>query len=330
MTRTLGVTTLLALTVSVAACNAQCAVTSASLSEGAMAAAIDPQTKAPLAAVTSFAPDAAAIYATAKLSLAPPDTKIKATFHYLEGGDREIAQDEVTTDGTRYVQFTLSPPVNGWPAGQYEARLLLDGKEALRLPFNVTVRPEAAVPPPPSSPAPTPVAQTPPARPAPQAAPVVPSGFKPYHDDKFLFALAVPETWAYRVTPKKDYLIEGPKGTDAFEVSIILQFVYAQPDSTADAQLRKLEQELLKAPAAVIKTRGTVALAGADVPAFVATYNANDSAGTLQPFTHMQVAAVHGAYVYLISFSAPTPIYQKYLADFRRVLDTFMYTGGTR
>src|SRR3972149_1452038 len=114
--------TVIALTAGLSACEAQCSVSTAKLSEEAMASTVNQETKAPVATVTTFAPDAPAIYATAKLSDAPEGTKITATFHYLEGGDRQIAEDEVTAEGTRYVMFTLTPPTNGWPAGQYETR----------------------------------------------------------------------------------------------------------------------------------------------------------------------------------------------------------------
>lgn len=318
----------IALTVGVTACEAQCSVSTASLSEESMTTAVHPETKAPVAQVTSFAPDTANIYATAKLSTAPPDTKIKASFHYLEGGDRLIAEDEVTADGTRYVMFTLSPPTNGWPAGQYETRFFLNGKEGKRLPFNVAARAAEPLPAAPAAPTPTPpkVVPTPP-RPAPTAKPA--DGMKRFHDDTFGFGLELPDTFAYRVTPQKHYLFEGPKGSDAFELSIILQFVMksANPGSSADAQLRGLADQLSRTPNGAIKTRAVMDVGGTRAPYVNATYDAKDSTGATVPFSHTQLVIDHGAYYYLISYSGPTPIFRKYAPVFEHMIESFVFTS---
>lgn len=126
-----------AFAMTVAACEAQCSVSTARLSDETMASAVDDQTKMPVTAATSFAPDTPMIYATAKLSNAPDGTRVKAAFYYLEGGEELIAEDEVTAGGTRHVSFSLSRPDNGWPSGKYETRLFLNGEEARRLPFTV-------------------------------------------------------------------------------------------------------------------------------------------------------------------------------------------------
>jgi hypothetical protein len=340
-------------------CQASCSVTSAGLSEESMAAAINPETKAPVTAVTSFGADTAVIYATAKLANAPEGTKVKATFHYLEGGERQIAADEVQAGGSRYVSFTLTPPTNGWPAGQYETRFSLDGKEVKRLPFNIAPVPQAAnvlpapVPPSPAAvepvPVPAPVPPSAPVRPAPRpAAPpqavepsvpvpvpvpmpaVVPAATganKRMYDQKFGFEFYLPETWVYHVTPKKDYMIEGPKGTDAYEISIVMQFVLKSlnPGSSAAAQAREMLGKIQAAPQAEVKTRDTIAIAGQDAPYFIATYTAKDSQGVARTFAHTQMVLDHGAYYYLISYSGPESVYQKYLPVFEHLTQTFAF-----
>lgn len=324
--------TVIALTGGMVACEAQCSVSSASLSEEAMANAVNQETKAPVAQVTSFGPDAAVIYATAKVSHAPDGTKIKAEFHYLEGGDRKVAEYEVTADGTRYVAFNITPPANGWPAGQYETRFFVNGKEGKRLPFNVAVRPAPEPPPvpaPPAAPAPT-KQPAPPARPAPPA-PLTPSATptKQFHDDQFGFRLEVPNTWAYRVTPDKNYLFEGPKGTETYELSVILQFVFksANPGSTAAAQLDKLAAQFARAPKGSVGTRGTVKVGGQPAPFFNATYDAKTSTGAVAPFTHTQVVVDHGQYYYLISYSGPTDIFKTHLPVFEHLVTSFVFTS---
>ena len=336
MSKAVQLAGVIALAAGLAACEAQCSVSTASLSEETMSNAVNQETKAPVAAITSFGSDASEIYATAKVSNAPADTKIKATFHYLEGGDRQIAEYEVTAEGTRYVMFTLAPPTNGWPAGQYETRFFLNGKEGRRLPFNVVARqplagpvtPPVAAVPEVSAPAAA-VAITPasPGASASLATPATPT--KQFHDDTFGFTLVLPNTWSYRVTPQKHYLFEGPKGTDAFELSVVLQFVTksANPGSTAAAQLQRLAEGLAGAPNGVIGNRGTVKVGGQAAPYFNATYSAKDSSASVAPFPHTQIAVDHGDYYYLISYSGPTPVSKKYLPVFEHLVTGFVFSS---
>ncbi|TAK13233.1 MAG: hypothetical protein EPO35_10550 [Acidobacteria bacterium] len=286
-----------------AGCEAQCSVSTAKLSEETMASAINPDTKAPVTKAVTFAPDTGTIYATVKLSNAPEGTKVKATFHYLEGGDRQIFDYEMTSEGTRYIAFSLTRPTNGWPVGPYETRFLLNDKPGPKVPFNVA--PSAAS------------AATPNATPT-----------KLFRDEAFGFSLSAPDTWTYRVTPRKDYLFEGPKGTDAYETSVIIQFVRKSdnPGSSAKAQLDGLAAELARAPNGAIGKRGEVNVGGQSSPFFNATYNAKTSTGVVAPFTHTQIAVDHGDYYYLISYSGPTPAFEAHLPVFEGMVTSFAFT----
>jgi hypothetical protein len=257
-----------------AGCEAECSVSTARLSDATMASAINPDTKAPVTNAVTFATDTATIYATVKLSNAPDGTKVKATFHYLEGGDRQIFEYEMTSEGTRYLAFSLSRPTNGWPAGQYETRFLLNGKPGPRVPFNVA--PAAPVPPLPQASAPA----------------------KQFHDD-----------------------------TDAYEISVILQFVRKSdnPGSSAGAQLDKLAKELAGAPNGAVGNRGQVQVGGQTSPFFNATYNAKTSTGAVAAFKHTQIAVDHGEYYYLISYSGPVPAFEAYLPVFERLVTSFTF-----
>jgi len=155
-----------------------------------------------------------------------------------------------------------------------------------------------------------------------------PTALKQFRDERFGFTLELPETWAYRVTPNKDYLFEGPRGTDAFEVSVILQFVVksANPGSSAAAQLDGVAADLARAVNAVIKTRDAVSVGGQPAPFITITYTAQNSAGDAVPFAHTQIVADHGAYYYLISYSAPTAIYQEYLSVFQHAIESLAFT----
>lgn len=137
MTTLLRATVLIGIAAFVSACEAQCSVSTASLTEAGMAAAVDPETKAPTAVMTAFPAGSGSIYATAKVSNAPDETMVRVTFHYLEDGDMQITEAQVSTGGTRHVMFTLNPPANGWPIGRYETRFFLNGEEKARVPFTV-------------------------------------------------------------------------------------------------------------------------------------------------------------------------------------------------
>lgn len=320
-----------------AGCEAEFSISTARLSEGKMASAINPETKAPTAPASTFVSEAPAIYATAKLSNAPEGTKVKATFHYLESGERQIAEDEVQAGGSRYVAFTLSAPVTGWPAGQYETRFYLNGKEIQRQPFNIA---SASARPSPASPAPPPAVgagakRTPPSPAQPAAPPpaataqaAAPQGeMKRFHDAKFGVELELPSSWTSRLTASKDYLFEGPKNTDAFELALVLQFVIkaANPGSSAAAQAQGLVDQLQRAPGGAIKVRETLEVAGQEALSFMATYTAADSHGATTTFAHNQIVLDHGAYYYLISYSGPAPIYQKHLTVFQHLVQTLRF-----
>jgi len=319
MSKLLRLMTLLVLAVVTSACEAQCSVSTAGLSEAAMATGVDPETKAPTQVVTSFSPEAELVYATVKLSSAPADTKVKVTFHYLEGDAREITDAEMTTEGTRHVMFTLTRPTNGWPAGKYETRFYLNGEEKARVPFSIGA-PQIAH-----------VGQMDPVQPEAQVTQIAQPttvANKTWRDEKFGYALEMPDTWGYRVTASKDYLFEGPKGTDAYEISLILQFVARSmnPGATTQSQLQGLVKELEGAPNGTIKTRGTIVIGGEEAPFVTATYNAKNSAGQIVPFAHTQLAAAHGEYFYLISFSGPLKIYETHIGVFEHLIDSFRFT----
>ena len=98
--------------------------TTASLSEATMATRVDQNTKQPLGKTDVFKSNTPVLYATAKLSNAPSDTKVTATWVATdaEGGEKDLEIDTVTVtaEGTRYVSFTLSndDKRKTWPKGK--------------------------------------------------------------------------------------------------------------------------------------------------------------------------------------------------------------------
>ncbi len=324
-------------------CETSCSYSTAELSEAQTAKTIHPETQAPWEPARTFAPDAESIYAVAKLAYAPDGTRVAASFYYLENGEREIASDELETGGEKWVSFSLSPPENGWPVGQYEVRLLLNDDEVERLPFNVTSATARAQPEEPSKPK-----RSAPARKAAKATPSAPPpppgpakeekatasvsdapSMKRFHDANLGFEFEVPPDWTYRVTADKDYLIEGPKGTDAYELSVLMQFISKaqNPGSSAVDQAEQALASLQGAPDAQLKTKEMLAIASQEAPYFVASYTANDSTRNAATFGHTQIIMDHGDYFYWLSYSGPIDIYEKHRVVFEHIAKTFRFTA---
>ena len=133
----IGCVLLAALIIAVILGGGSCSVTTARLTEAAMASKVDPDTMEPVIKTDEFKSDTPVIYATALLKNAPEDTKITATWIYLDD-DTEIASvDVLSTETSQAVSFSLSRPDNGFPAGQYKVELAIDGELAETLRFTV-------------------------------------------------------------------------------------------------------------------------------------------------------------------------------------------------
>ncbi|MCB2225843.1 MAG: hypothetical protein KQH53_04125 [Desulfarculaceae bacterium] len=313
-------------------CEGSFSVSTAELSEPKMATAVDPKTQAPTQVVSEVPPSTGPLFATAKVTAAPPGTKVKALFFYLEGERRQIAQDEITLKEGAYVSFQLSPPASGWPLGKYEVVFYLNDKEAKKLGFSVVADKTAAAPKPAPAPAPTPApAPAPraqqPAAPAPAPAPAVPQGYKVMSENNFGFSLQVPQSWNARLTKSKDYLISGPAGTPGGEVSLIIQIIAkSQGNTSLIDQMKRLLRQIANVPQGKILKKGEVNMAGGPAPYFLASYETKDTRGLAAEYGHAQVGLEHGGYIFLISYSAPTAVYQANLNAFQRVVDSWRFT----
>lgn len=96
----------------------------------------------PVDAISVFNINTPEIFGSFKLSNAPSDTEIKAEWIYIEGEAEDLENlliDDwsVTTDGTHYISTSMTRPYDGWPRGDYQVVLYIDGKEKLSVPFTV-------------------------------------------------------------------------------------------------------------------------------------------------------------------------------------------------
>jgi hypothetical protein len=116
-------------------------LSTASLSEATMAENVN-EDLSPLNATDVFNIDAPEIHCSVKLSNAPVDTEVKGEWIYVEGEGENVENYLIDstiliTEGTRYLDFSLSIPDNGWPIGEYELVLSINGKEKMSVPFFV-------------------------------------------------------------------------------------------------------------------------------------------------------------------------------------------------
>jgi hypothetical protein len=84
----------------------------------------------PVDPTTVFGPDST-IHAVAKIKDAPSNTKFTAAFYVVDVGSAAdpnslISSYDLTADGTRNLDFTLSP-TSTWPPGTYRVEISING-----------------------------------------------------------------------------------------------------------------------------------------------------------------------------------------------------------
>lgn len=147
-------------------------------------------------------------------------------------------------------------------------------------------------------------------------------------DDNLGFALEVPAEWGYRLLDSGSYIVEGPQGTDAYEMSVIVQIIdkAANPGSSAAAQLREARDSIAGVADAEIVKEDTLEVAGQPWPFFSARYTARDSRGTERPFAHLQLVIESPAYYFWLSASGPSEIFQGLTDEVDHAIETFTVT----
>jgi len=279
----------------------------AKVSEPAMSDGIDPVTHAPLASNTHFGPDTGTLYATLKLSDAPPETEVKALFFLVNESEQQIAEDAMVTNGTGYVSFELNPPASGWPISDYKVVFFVNGKEMQQVAFAVSTLPvESAM-------------QTGPTRGG-------DSLYKTFKDDMFGFSFELPENWKFNVVAGSgDYIFSGPEETNVSEITIIVQIIDTRLGAMTDlkAQMLDLVDQISNISQAEIVKKNQTEVAGQVAPFFLATYQAANKMKQTVEFGHTQLGLLHEPYFLLVSYAAPRKIYQEQIDIFQHMADTF-------
>lgn len=123
-------------------CSGEVSFTTAKLSDATMCLGVDAEMK-PVNPTDTFGVNTPEIFCSMKLSNAPDETEILSEWIYVKGEaegveDYTIDSVGVTTDGTRYLYFSLPRPDAGWPVGEYLLNLYVDGKKQESVSFDVS------------------------------------------------------------------------------------------------------------------------------------------------------------------------------------------------
>ncbi|MFO8144021.1 MAG: hypothetical protein R6T78_05055 [Dehalococcoidales bacterium] len=126
----------------VAACTGEVNFSGSSLSNATMCNSVDASTREPIEPTNVFSPDTPEIYCSVKLSNIPTSSEISAHWIYVQGELENLSnflidETSITTSGTRYLSFSETKPENGWPTGDYQVKLYLDGEEKTSATFKV-------------------------------------------------------------------------------------------------------------------------------------------------------------------------------------------------
>jgi len=111
------------------------------VSDATLAAAVDSESK-PVSASNSFTVATETIYISLKLNDAPANTQVMAKLTYLSGEAASLANSTMFSQtlsgqGTKYLAFTVKPPPGGFPQGNYQVSLAVNGQDQASLPFSV-------------------------------------------------------------------------------------------------------------------------------------------------------------------------------------------------
>jgi hypothetical protein len=115
-----------------------CSFTTANFTNLQMASELDKQNN-PVTITSTFTTSSPIIYATGIIKNAPQKTVIKSEWYYLETEDVTFI-DEISyevTEVTTVFYFSFSKPTSGWPLGNYEVKLYIDGVYKSTLSFKV-------------------------------------------------------------------------------------------------------------------------------------------------------------------------------------------------
>jgi hypothetical protein len=124
-------------------------VSTATITNAVMAKEVQGDNFDPVGVTDTYPSDQPEFHAVVTVSNAPDDTVVKAVWVAVDVGsaaepNTTVDETEVTVEGSRNVDFTLTPAGGAWPPGSYKVDIYLNDKLDRTLNFTVTGAPEAA------------------------------------------------------------------------------------------------------------------------------------------------------------------------------------------
>jgi hypothetical protein len=261
-----------------------------SLMEVKTGLSVDPVRQEVVEPASTFAPDTPAIYVSARLADAPPGTTVKAVFKYLGEGEVDVADAQVTTEGSRFVSFNVARPDGGWPVGDYAVALHVDGRELARQAYAV--------------------------------APL--EGVRRIEDSQFGLGFDVPVAWQHRVSDDGDHLFEQATGPGSLPLTLRVQYIIkaATAEKSLTAQAELAESQLASSATVEKLFRETAAIAGQQAPYFIAAMRVGQSDASEPPHGYTLVLLEGVDHYYWISFDGPGRVYKESFPLFESVLSS--------
>ncbi len=288
-------------------------VTTASLGEPAISEQVDPTTFAPIEPKETFSTSVKSLNATVKLSNAPSDTTVEARFYLLGENKQEIAVQNTSTSGSRYLNFSLNPPESGWPIGAYQVDFYLDGEMKEHLGFHIQNPQETKNQPSDTN------------EEAGLANAEQSPGYRAFKDEQFGFTTELPDNWKFNVVGEQhDYLFTGPEGSDEGEIQIVIQIVDTRtvPQSTLESELKNQLAQFTQVNGVKIVKKDETQVGGTTAPFFLATYPSENEQGETISWGHTQLGLENGPIILLVSYAAPRDIYQDKVKLFQHMMDS--------
>jgi hypothetical protein len=143
------------------------------------------------------------------------------------------------------------------------------------------------------------------------------------------FAGEIPAGWGARKTEAGTTIVEGPQGTESYEVSIELGLEPKERGVSIDSVGRAIHEVLsgrsgynVEGPLQEIADDGT------PVRILRATYSVRGNAGGVVPMRLVTVVLDYPGFYVIWSYFTPEGIFQKYSEAFKLVMQRFRHTGG--
>ena len=127
---------LIGLIVAAALSGGELSFTTANVAEAYTTSGVDPVSGEPLDHTDTFSEWASGIYAAAYIKNAPDDTEVTAIWYHIPTDSSLASEDVLSVSGNTWISFSLTNP-NGFTPGTYKIEILIDGKVAETLEFQV-------------------------------------------------------------------------------------------------------------------------------------------------------------------------------------------------